>query len=112
MNPNQGAGWQSPGFGAQAMIGMPHPDVQSAKTMAIIGSVLSVLALIIGWCCSIGFVLGPLGAVLGFVSRYKLKQAGSQEGMALAYFAIGLGIFATLLPIVFILFLLIVGSLS
>ncbi|MCC6742797.1 MAG: hypothetical protein IT175_02960 [Acidobacteria bacterium] len=80
--------------------------------MAIIGLVCSIAALIIGWCCSIGFILGPVGVVLGFISRMKLNAIRSRDGMGLAYGAIGLGLFATLLPILFLLIVFIIGALN
>ncbi len=110
-NPNQGA-WQNPAFSPAAMMPMASPEQSSAKNMAIIGLVCSIAALIIGWCCSIGFILGPVGVVLGFISRMKLNAIRSRDGMGLAYGAIGLGLFATLLPILFLLIVFIIGALN
>lgn len=91
---------------------MVSPEQKSAKQMAIAGMICSIAALIIGWCCNLVFILGPIGVVLGFIARSKLNAINSRDGMAMAYVAIGLGLFATLIPILFLLFFLILAILS
>ncbi len=110
-NPNQGA-WQNPAYAVAGMAPMVSPEQKSAKQIAVTGMICSIAALIIGWCCQIGFILGPVGVVLGFIGRSKLNRIGSRDGMGMAYAAIGLGLFATLLPILFLVFILIVGALN
>ena len=110
-NPNQGA-WQNPAYAVAGMSPMVSPDQKSAKQMAVTGMICSIAALVIGWCCQIGLILGPVGVVLGFIARSKLNRIGSRDGMGMAYAAIGLGLFATLLPILFLIFILIVGALN
>lgn len=110
-NPNQGA-WQNPAFPVAGMAPMVSPEQKSAKQMAVAGMICSIAALVVGWCCSIGFILGPVGVVLGFISRSKLNSINSRDGMGMAFVAIGLGLFATLLPILFLLVIFIIGALN
>lgn len=109
-NPNQGA-WQNPAFPAAGMA-MVSTDQKASKQMAVAGMICSIAALVVGWCCSIGFILGPVGVTLGFIARSKLNRIGSRDGMGMAYVAIGLGLFATLLPILFLLVIFIIGAMN
>lgn len=111
MNP-PASSWQTPAFPGAAMMPMESSEQKSAKTMAVIGMIVSFVALFMGWCCYSGFILGPIAVVLGFISKSKLNSINSRDGMGMAYAAIGIGLFATLIPLIFIVFVLIVGALS
>jgi hypothetical protein len=94
---------QAPVWGEQAF-GATNPEAQSAKQMAIIALVVSALGVVIGWCCYIGLVLGPVGAILGFVARGKLVRNNAADGQGLALAAVIVGGIAFVIPI--LLFLL------
>ena len=94
------------------MAPMVSPEQKSGKQMAIAGMICSIAAITIGWCCYSMLIFGPAAVVLGFIARSKLNSIRSQDGMVMAYVAIGLGLFATLLPILVLLVIFIIGALN
>jgi hypothetical protein len=91
---------EAPAWGGQPQVfGGANPEAQSARQMALIALVVSCVGILVGVCCWSGVVIGPLGAVLGFVARGKLQRNGVQEGQGFALAAIIIGIFVFCLPI-------------
>jgi hypothetical protein len=91
---------------------MASGEAASAKQMATIAIAVSGVGILIGWCCYLGLLLGPVGAILGFVARSKMSKAGSTDGQGLATGAIILGIVAFIEPIVLLILGLALGSLG
>jgi hypothetical protein len=101
--------WGAPapaaGFGAPG-----GSDAASAKQLAMIGMIVGIVGALLGWCCYSGFLFGPAALILGFIAKSKLTSAGSQDGSGMAMAAIGLGILATIEPIVYLIIVfLIIG---
>jgi hypothetical protein len=73
-------------FQAYPMAGMPN------QMLAIMSLGFGVGSLVIGWCCYIGFLLGPAGIVLGIVSLIQIKNNPQlYAGKPLAWVGIGAG---------------------
>lgn len=102
--------WGAPGGGYGAAPAMSG-DAASGKQLAMIGMIVGIVGVLIGWCCYSGFLFGPVALVLGFIAKSKLNSAGSQDGNGMAIAAIATGAIALIEPIIYIIFiLLIVGA--
>jgi hypothetical protein len=86
-----------------------NPEGQSAKQMATIALVVSCVGLLIGWCCMTGIVLGPTGAILGFLARGKLARNNVQEGQGIALAAMIIGGLVFVIPILLLVLQLLFG---
>jgi len=73
----------------------PQPQQQFAsfpmtvapnQTLAIVSLCLGVASMTIGWCCSLGVLLGPAAIVTGLIARSQIKKDPSKftgNGLAL-----------------------------
>ena len=78
--------YQQPGYQPYQMTAAPN------QTLAIMSLAFGVASLVIGWCCYIGFLLGPAGIILGIVSLIQIKnQPQSHGGKVFAWVGIGAG---------------------
>ena len=97
--------WGAPGggYGAAPAVG---GDAASGKQLAMIGMIVGIAGVLIGWCCYSGFLFGPVALVLGFIAKSKLNSAGSQDGNGMAIAAIATGAIAIIEPIIYIIVIL------
>jgi hypothetical protein len=87
-------------------MGYPPTAVPRNNPLSIASLVCSLVGIIPVW----GFVGSVLGVVFGFVSRSQIRRSGGMQqgsGMALAGIIIGFS-----LPALWIIFFVIIGSLS
>lgn len=102
------------GYGVPPVMGGYPGYPQAARTngMAIASMVVSIVSLALLGCYGLGgFVIGPVGAVLGHVARRKIRETNEQgAGMALAgvimgWIATGLGVIVVALFVIFFVWL-------
>jgi hypothetical protein len=78
--------YQQPVYQPYQMTASPN------QTLAVMSLGFGVSSLVIGWCCYIGFLLGPAGIIMGIVSLIQIKnQPQSYGGKAFAWIGIGAG---------------------
>jgi hypothetical protein len=70
------AAWQDPTLAPQANF---QPWNQNAyvtpnQTLAIISMSLGLASIVIGWCCYLGFLLGPAALITGFIALSQIKK--------------------------------------
>lgn len=92
----QGPGQVPPGYQPPYQTA-PGGSRESHQGMAITGFILSLVGVP---CC--GFILGPVGAVLGFLALNGMKRTGNQAGRGLALAAVIIGIIALILNLIII----------
>jgi hypothetical protein len=80
--------------------------------LAMIGMIVGIAGIVLGWCCYSGFLFGPAAIVLGFVAKSKLNTANSTDGNGMALAAIATGIVAFVEPIVLLVIALLLGGLG
>jgi hypothetical protein len=64
---------------------MPGGGGQTTDPFALTSMILGILSLLLGWCCSSGFLTAPLAIVFGIVSLVRIKgqpERYSGKGMA------------------------------
>jgi hypothetical protein len=92
------AGWPvgQPGYpgypGYPAYPGYPgYPQQRPTNGMAIASMVVAIVGILTVTCYGLpALIIGPIGAILGHISRRKIKQNGEAgEGMALAGVIVG-----------------------
>lgn len=67
----------------------PSPN----QTLAIVSLGLGIGSLTIGWCCSIGLLLGPAALITGFIALSQIKKdPGKYTGRGLAIGGIATGV--------------------
>lgn len=55
------------------------------QTLAVVSLSLGIGSLTVGWCCSLGLLLGPAALITGFVARSQIKKdPGRYTGNGLA----------------------------
>jgi hypothetical protein len=71
---------QTPVQNPQQMFG-PHNAFQSpSQTLAVISLGLGVGSVTIGWCCSLGLLLGPAALITGFIALSQNKKDPDRYG--------------------------------
>ena len=95
-----GQPYGAPGAPYGAPTPFPGAPQQSYNGTAVTGLVLSILGVTI--CCGLGVILGPIGAILGFVAKSGMDRTGNQQGRGIATAAIVTGIIAFVLSAVLI----------
>ena len=80
-----GQSWQ-PAPMQQQFAGLPM-QVSPTQTLAVVALCLGVGSLTIGWCCSLGLLLGPAALITGFIALSQIKkdpQRYTGRGLAIA----------------------------
>ncbi len=54
--------------------GIPQYAVSPSQTLAVVSLALGAASLTIGWCCSLGLLLGPAAMITGFISLSQMKN--------------------------------------
>ena len=69
------AQWTQPGTMApQAQFGGYPMAIAPNQTLAIVSLCLGAASMTIGWCCSLGVILGPAAVITGLIARSQIKK--------------------------------------
>lgn len=80
--------------------------------MAIASLVLGILSLVCSFVC-LGLVLGPVAAILGFISRQRISSSGGAVGGGtLAIVGMVLGVIGFIASAGFVILVAVTGALS
>ncbi len=102
------AQWQPQPMNAAQQFGAFPMTMSPNQTLAIVSLGLGVSSLVIGWCCYIGFLLGPAAIITGFIAmsqNNKNPEKYGGRGLAIggivtgALFVVG---FALIFAIIFL----------
>jgi hypothetical protein len=89
----------SPQAGMYPTAPYPQAPGQGTNGLAITGFVISLVSVP---CCGFGFILGPVGAILGYVALGQMKRSGNPKGHGLAVAAIIIGIIMFLISAIMV----------
>ena len=70
----------------QQFAGFPM-QVSASQTLAVVSLGLGIGSLTIGWCCSLGLLLGPAALITGFIALKQIKDRPEKytgRGLAIA----------------------------
>jgi hypothetical protein len=85
--------------------GLPM-SIAPNQTLAVVSLSLGIGSLTIGWCCSLGLLLGPAALITGYIARSQIKKDPSRytgSGFALGGMITG-GIFLGLYVLVILIY--------
>jgi hypothetical protein len=78
---------------AHGQIFNPYPGSSSpSQTLPILSLVFGLCSITVGWCCSLGLLLGPAAVIMGIVALIQNKndpEVYGGRGLAIAGIAIG-----------------------
>ena len=94
-------------FGAFPMAVAPN------QTLAVVSLCLGIGSLTIGWCCSLGLLIGPAAMITGFIARNQIKKDPNRytgSGLALGGIITGGAFIGVYLLIILIYGIAIIGG--
>jgi len=97
----------------QPQMYVPAGQFGPSQTLAIVSLVLGIASVTIGWCCSLGIILGPAAGITGFIAMSQAnKDPQHHGGKGLAIGGIVTGIIATIGCAILLLFGMLSGLLG
>lgn len=85
-------GWDNQGLGQNTPFSAPPINAGISQTLPIVSLALGIGSITIGWCCYLGFILGPAALITGFIGLNQIKSNPQQYGgrnLAIAGMAVG-----------------------